>query len=38
MFSDVEPNPTVKNVEDGLAVLRDNNCDFIYIYGSCIWL
>ena len=34
VFSDVEPNPTVKNVEDGLAVLRDNNCDFIISLGG----
>ena len=34
VFSDVDPNPTVKNVEDGLAVLRDNNCDFIISLGG----
>lgn len=34
VFSDVKPNPTVKNVEDGYKVLKDNNCDFIISIGG----
>lgn len=34
VFSDVNPNPTCKNVEDGLAVLKENNCDFIISVGG----
>ncbi|NLJ19159.1 iron-containing alcohol dehydrogenase [Globicatella sulfidifaciens] len=34
VFSQVEPNPTVKNCEDGLAVLKENQCDFIISVGG----
>lgn len=34
LFSDVDPNPSVKNVEDGLQVLKENNCDFIISLGG----
>ena len=34
VFSDVSPNPTVKNVEDGLTVLKDSGCDFIISLGG----
>ena len=27
IFSGSQPNPTIGNVESGLAVLRDNQCD-----------
>lgn len=34
VFDDVHPNPTVKNVKDGLEVLKDNSCDFILTLGG----
>jgi len=34
IFDDVQPNPTCKNVNDGLAVFKDNNCDFILTIGG----
>ncbi|MBD3948475.1 iron-containing alcohol dehydrogenase [Tuanshanicoccus lijuaniae] len=34
IFSDVDANPTCKNVMDGLAVLKDNDCDFIISLGG----
>lgn len=34
VFKDVEPNPTCKNVYDGLAVLKENDCDFIISVGG----
>ncbi|WP_153048619.1 iron-containing alcohol dehydrogenase, partial [Streptococcus suis] len=34
VFSKVDPNPTCKNVFDGLAVLQENDCDFIISVGG----
>ncbi|PWG05129.1 iron-containing alcohol dehydrogenase [Polaribacter aquimarinus] len=34
LYKDVQPNPTVKNVNDGLALLKENNCDFILTLGG----
>jgi alcohol dehydrogenase len=34
IFDDVQPNPTCKNVNDGLAVFKENNCDFILTIGG----
>ena len=34
VYSDVDPNPTVKNVEEGLAALKENGCDFIISLGG----
>ena len=34
VFSDVEPNPTCKNVMDGVATLKEHNCDFIISVGG----
>lgn len=34
LYNDVQPNPTVKNVDDGLKMLKDNNCDFILTLGG----
>lgn len=34
VFKEVEPNPTVRNCEEGLAVLKENNCDFIISVGG----
>ena len=34
VFSDVEPNPTCKNVTDGVDVLKANDCDFIISVGG----
>lgn len=34
VFSHVEPNPTCKNVNDGVKVLQDNQCDFIISVGG----
>ena len=34
VYSDVDPNPPVKNVEEGLAALKENACDFIISLGG----
>ena len=34
IFSDVEPNPTCKNVTDGVAALEEYGCDFIISLGG----
>ncbi|KXT78436.1 iron-containing alcohol dehydrogenase [Streptococcus sp. DD13] len=34
VFSDVDPNPSTKNVYDGLAVLEDEDCDVIVSVGG----
>lgn len=34
IYSEVDPNPTVKNVEEGLAILKENSCDFIISLGG----
>lgn len=34
VFDDVKPNPTVKNVNNGLELLKDNDCDFIITLGG----
>ncbi|GBU08953.1 L-threonine dehydrogenase [Gammaproteobacteria bacterium] len=34
IFDDVQPNPTMKNVDDGLAVYQQNNCDCIVSVGG----
>jgi len=34
LFDDVQPNPTTKNVNNGLKLLKDNNCDFILTLGG----
>lgn len=34
IFSDVKPNPTVKNVHDGYEVLKENKCDFVISIGG----
>jgi len=34
IFSDVEPNPSCKNVMDGVAALKEHNCDFIISVGG----
>ncbi|MBI4858391.1 MAG: iron-containing alcohol dehydrogenase [Acetobacterium woodii] len=34
IFSDVKPNPTVTNVNAGLQVLLDNECDFVVSIGG----
>lgn len=34
IFSDVKPNPTVSNVNAGLQVLLDNECDFVVSIGG----
>lgn len=34
VFSGAKPNPTVSNVEDGLAILKENNCDFVISLGG----
>lgn len=33
IYSDVEPNPTCKNVTDGVRTLQENKCDFIISVG-----
>ncbi|GAB6099715.1 L-threonine dehydrogenase [Halanaerocella petrolearia] len=34
VFDEVQPNPTTKNVNDGLKVLEENNCDCIISLGG----
>ena len=34
LYKDVQPNPTVKNVNDGLTLLKENDCDFILTLGG----
>lgn len=34
VFDEVQPNPTCKNVNDGLAMLQANGCDFILTIGG----
>lgn len=34
IFYKTQPNPTVKNIEDGLTILKENNCDFIISFGG----
>ncbi|MGL4606219.1 MAG: iron-containing alcohol dehydrogenase [Eubacteriaceae bacterium] len=34
VFSDVKPNPTVTNVNDGYQVLTENECDFVISVGG----
>ncbi|BDD00333.1 iron-containing alcohol dehydrogenase [Persicobacter psychrovividus] len=34
IFDQVQPNPTCKNVEDGLAVFTQQHCDFILTIGG----
>ena len=34
VFDGTQPNPTTKNVEDGLAILTANNCDFVISLGG----
>ena len=34
LFDEVQPNPTVKNVTDGLKLLQENSCDFILTLGG----
>lgn len=34
VFDEVQPNPTCKNVNDGLAILQENGCDFILTIGG----
>lgn len=34
IFDGVKPNPTIRNVESGLAILKENNCDFLISIGG----
>ena len=34
VFDGTQPNPTTQNVEDGLAILTANNCDFVISLGG----
>ncbi|SDZ48496.1 Alcohol dehydrogenase, class IV [Evansella caseinilytica] len=34
IYDEVKPNPTTKNVHDGVAVYKDNGCDFIVSIGG----
>ncbi|MZP30024.1 iron-containing alcohol dehydrogenase [Heliobacterium undosum] len=34
LYTDVKPNPTVENVEQGLQSYRDNGCDFLVSFGG----
>lgn len=34
VFDEVVPNPTIKNVNDGLKIFKDNKCDFLIAVGG----
>ncbi len=34
IYDGTKPNPTVTNVNDGLKILKDNNCDFVISFGG----
>lgn len=34
IFDETKPNPTVKNVHDGLEILKKNGCDFVISFGG----
>lgn len=34
IFSGVQPNPTIENVEEGVKLYRENNCDCIIAFGG----
>ncbi len=34
VFNDTHSNPTIKNIKDGLKILKENNCDFIISLGG----
>ncbi|MUH05073.1 L-threonine dehydrogenase [Commensalibacter melissae] len=34
VFDSTHPNPTVTNVNDGLKILKENNCDFVISLGG----
>ena len=34
IYGETKPNPTTTNVEDGLKLLKDNNCDFVISLGG----
>ncbi len=34
IFDGVQPNPTEKNIEDGLALLKEQDCDFVVSFGG----
>jgi alcohol dehydrogenase len=34
VFDGTQPNPTISNVNDGLALLTDNDCDFVISLGG----
>jgi len=34
IFDGAQPNPTIKNVEDGLKLLKDKKCDFVISLGG----
>ena len=34
VYDEVQPNPTCKNVHDGLDIMRSNHCDFIVAVGG----
>lgn len=34
VYSDVQPNPTIENVEDGVRAYRENKCDGIVAFGG----
>lgn len=34
LYKDVDPNPSCKNVNDGVSMLQENGCDFIISFGG----
>ncbi|GAM71252.1 alcohol dehydrogenase [Vibrio sp. JCM 19236] len=34
MFDGTQPNPTITNVNDGLKLLKENECDFVISLGG----
>lgn len=34
IYNETKPNPTVKNVNDGLKILKESGCDFVISFGG----
>ena len=34
IYDETKPNPTTKNVDEGLKLLKDNKCDFVISFGG----
>ncbi|OLQ75403.1 hypothetical protein BIT28_22430 [Photobacterium proteolyticum] len=34
IFDEIKPNPTEQNIEDGLSILKDQECDVVISFGG----